>query len=525
MDRLPIASLGRRPEHKLKGHRGPKSKTGCLSCKSRRIKCDETKPECVQCRRKGLTCAYASHNNNNNNSNTPKTYSSGSGGPPSVSSPSSHSAALSLPNKKSPKRHGVHGTPLPIDQLLIGGSPRTTSEPSPSSSFDDEVLLLNTFFATATHLLSVYTGDCNPFMRLRKYVLQSRAASLALQAMASFIASGYQVDDRIDCMNRGLELQHAAYQEIQAAMQDEEARRTDALFAAIVHIGMTEPWHPIRANESGAMHLQASKMLIVERARAHMLLPPRFLVNLVVYWDMLVSLHSDTTVDGFSPEMLQGRCSDEHPIDFIDPTLGIGRDLFPIIIEVENFLRGVRVHPTDLDEQHALELELRLQSWKPELDPDRLQGCLDVFKTCRLEDLIFTSEAYRQCSLLLLYRTFPHALQAGEEEDFEGVSRQHMLQSVASRVINLLRSIDGTSPTTCTHQWILFVVAPDVVSHPERLFITSRMNLLLEKVGIEGIADVTRYIENVWHLQDNHGQPSSAWMDGMYERRWFPLLG
>ncbi|KAK0112525.1 hypothetical protein ONS96_001761 [Cadophora gregata f. sp. sojae] len=34
----------------------PKVRTGCLTCKSRRVKCDEAKPHCTRCLKAGLTC-------------------------------------------------------------------------------------------------------------------------------------------------------------------------------------------------------------------------------------------------------------------------------------------------------------------------------------------------------------------------------------------------------------------------------------------------------------------------------------
>lgn len=37
----------------------PKSRDGCLICRSRRVKCDEARPSCFRCRRLGLECRYA----------------------------------------------------------------------------------------------------------------------------------------------------------------------------------------------------------------------------------------------------------------------------------------------------------------------------------------------------------------------------------------------------------------------------------------------------------------------------------
>lgn len=41
-----------------KGHR--KSRNGCLTCKKRKVKCDEVSPRCDICARLSLTCVFAS---------------------------------------------------------------------------------------------------------------------------------------------------------------------------------------------------------------------------------------------------------------------------------------------------------------------------------------------------------------------------------------------------------------------------------------------------------------------------------
>ncbi|KAJ9660215.1 hypothetical protein H2198_002721 [Neophaeococcomyces mojaviensis] len=38
-----------------------KSRNGCFSCKTRKIKCDETKPMCTQCKLKSVSCEYPAH--------------------------------------------------------------------------------------------------------------------------------------------------------------------------------------------------------------------------------------------------------------------------------------------------------------------------------------------------------------------------------------------------------------------------------------------------------------------------------
>ncbi|KAL4874932.1 hypothetical protein BJY04DRAFT_202931 [Aspergillus karnatakaensis] len=44
------------PKATRKFHR--KSRTGCLECRARRIKCDETRPSCGNCDRASMACHF-----------------------------------------------------------------------------------------------------------------------------------------------------------------------------------------------------------------------------------------------------------------------------------------------------------------------------------------------------------------------------------------------------------------------------------------------------------------------------------
>ncbi|ORY76388.1 fungal-specific transcription factor domain-domain-containing protein [Protomyces lactucae-debilis] len=479
---VPIDSLPRRIELPKRGHRGPKSKHGCRQCKTRRIKCSEEKPVCLQCSKKSMTCEYG---------------------------PSQAIATATTSNASTPRPQSVSAT--------SGASPISALGRSPGEPADEETMLTEVFFATTTHLFSIYTGPCNPFMRLRKYIPHSRALHLAAQAMAAFTISGNQSSDKEKHMNRGLELQRLAYQEITRAMSDPNQAHSDATFAAVVHIGMTEPWHTMRSSESGVMHLKTSKVLICHRAESGRCMPPRFLTNLLIYWDLLVSLHSDTTHEGYTTGLLAGPAADAEASDYIDPTLGLAFDLFPVIIEMETFVRYVRLHPSPESLPMAHTLHHRLASWRPQVDGDRLIHCTGVFETASLQDILFTAEAYRQTALLLLFRMVPGMLATMQ-------LHESALGLMASQVIRLIQAIQATSPVCTTHQWVLFVVSPDVNSMAERAFVRERMSGLLDKIGIEGIRDVMQYMEEVWRSTDA-GVASSLWMEEIYRRRFFPLLG
>ncbi|KAJ5723538.1 hypothetical protein N7488_001573 [Penicillium malachiteum] len=44
--------------HSRRAHK--KSRAGCLTCKKRKVKCDEGKPECQRCNTRGIQCNYSS---------------------------------------------------------------------------------------------------------------------------------------------------------------------------------------------------------------------------------------------------------------------------------------------------------------------------------------------------------------------------------------------------------------------------------------------------------------------------------
>ncbi|KAF1343529.1 hypothetical protein BDV97DRAFT_84499 [Delphinella strobiligena] len=46
------------PEHSKPRRTHIKSKSGCKTCRIRRVRCDEFKPECINCRRLNLHCGF-----------------------------------------------------------------------------------------------------------------------------------------------------------------------------------------------------------------------------------------------------------------------------------------------------------------------------------------------------------------------------------------------------------------------------------------------------------------------------------
>ncbi|KAI0399868.1 hypothetical protein F4802DRAFT_587326 [Xylaria palmicola] len=69
------------------GRSGPRSKNGCQTCKTRRVRCDEKHPECSHCLRLQLECTYGSMNISRRNAHRSGDATQSSGAPTSLPSP------------------------------------------------------------------------------------------------------------------------------------------------------------------------------------------------------------------------------------------------------------------------------------------------------------------------------------------------------------------------------------------------------------------------------------------------------
>ncbi|TGO85630.1 hypothetical protein BPOR_0378g00070 [Botrytis porri] len=52
----PSAAQSSKKEHSINKPKQSKSRNGCITCKAKRLKCDETKPSCQQCHKRGVSC-------------------------------------------------------------------------------------------------------------------------------------------------------------------------------------------------------------------------------------------------------------------------------------------------------------------------------------------------------------------------------------------------------------------------------------------------------------------------------------
>ncbi|KAJ5370714.1 uncharacterized protein N7496_006806 [Penicillium cataractarum] len=101
------------PKARGAGRSGPRRRTGCLTCRARKVRCDETKPSCSNCDRLRLHCAYkppialgspwsASSRLAHDPNSTAVTHTISQAGPAPALGPTSAAAVVAAASQRSP---------------------------------------------------------------------------------------------------------------------------------------------------------------------------------------------------------------------------------------------------------------------------------------------------------------------------------------------------------------------------------------------------------------------------------------
>jgi hypothetical protein len=311
---------------------------------------------------------------------------------------------------------------------------------------------------------------------------------------------------------KGLDLQQQSFLALQDALGQEAHAQSDATFASVILLGLSESWEMERKNSSGLHHLFAAKQLLIERYAQldRRPPPPTFLVSMTLYWDTLVCVHTDTRFDPRYRASLEQAYAEAHlrPMDSI---LGIDYTLFLIIQDVFQMRRQ-----SDVD---LAQVEAHLQAlshWQQMPSTEQLMQVEGhMGPTCKLEHVLLCGEAWRQTTLVLIHRHWSHLLGTSDAT----------LRDMARAGIRLLRCIPDSSSVCIRDMFPLAVLGPDVVDGADRAFITRRYLALYDAIKIAYIKDISEYLVELWQLVDSGRCQSKDWLQLMAERSFMPLLG
>ncbi|ODV96193.1 hypothetical protein PACTADRAFT_24742, partial [Pachysolen tannophilus NRRL Y-2460] len=173
--------------------------------------------------------------------------------------------------------------------------------------------------------------------------------------------------------------------------------------------------------------------------------------------------------------------------DDIDPLLGCGQTLFPLIAKAINLIgKAKREFKNSLSTvSSAVAIKSELEKWMP--SSHKITNVEDP--SLDLTSCISTAEAYRYATLIYLHQAVP-----------EIPSRSS--HALAEKVLMLLASIPTTSKTYVTHIFPLLIASCEVNTEEEKEWVLDRWDLFARKMWIGNIDRSLEVVKEVWRRKD-----------------------
>lgn len=183
----------------------------------------------------------------------------------------------------------------------------------------------------------------------------------------------------------------------------------------------------------------------------------------------------------------------------IDPLMGCGQTLFPLIGRVATLVHKVRRAPknTLTIVSEAGELKRQLEMWNPTLSA-RMTAVEDA--SWDLNSCMSTAEAYRYAALLYLHQAVPEVPSLSSHE-------------LAEKVMMLLASIPTSSRTCIIHIFPLLVAGCEAEPGEEREWVMERWHLLDQRMHIGNINCTIEVVKEVWLRKDVQARQQANALD------------
>ncbi|KAL3478810.1 fungal-specific transcription factor domain-containing protein [Aspergillus californicus] len=443
--RLPL-SVTVRSAAKQKRHR---TRSGCLVCKRRKIKCDEAKPACSQCRSRSIACTF-----DRNDARHPST------------------------------------APRPIEAASTWGSPEPVAQA--------EEPLAKAFCAQLTRNI-IRCVDCpgNPHLDLFKSLMRSPTVLHALRALASLHIPGAACPS--------LRHQGTAIQLLKRDLQNPRLAHSDAVLAATILLYLFEKAYD-PDNENHLSYFEGARILIHQRfftvkdvapqadevSWATRVLVKTFAWNNVMMIMSKPFLFQDRDLDILRLTDLLNMKSDQNLY-----LLGWAKDAFWLMTDLAAFTHSLI--PPDPDNvpwrmrmlPRAMRVEQRLKGYTVTIDSvkyymGKVEVPEDVTRHC-----LATIELLRRTSLLYLYQVLPDMMPSFLADD------------LAQDLLQQLNAIPMDSPMVAYHGWILLTVGAQCLDPVDRALVLERLELSHGQFQLSSVAaNATRLLLEVWRRRD-----------------------
>ncbi|CAJ0550003.1 Ff.00g099330.m01.CDS01 [Fusarium sp. VM40] len=471
-----------------------RSRSGCVECKRRRVKCDETFPVCTRCQKRGSICQSATR--------------------------------LTKWQQEAPwiKLCGTEPSPSPF--ITHYHYPQ-----QPHAEGDDQGLLR--YWLERASQIMVIDPDENPLsFPILEHVQQSPTLKHALQS----VGAGHLNYFAPEKLSRCLEERSTA---LRLIMNDLLCPGDNLLplFLSIFLVGLSTAWTNGPEVDFGQQHLQGARALVdmvLDQSTEDGSRP--LYTNLVIgsylYWDMatafLVPLDQQkplNTSDIYSTVL--GIGNEYHPIG------GYTTGIFYLIGNVGRYCRSV-VETGIQDELMESALEDEMIQWEPNCEKHELSLMCDAFRSHGL--LSLAAICYRRRNS----QTAQHAILSDivntlAEEDrswwqsieasFFDEELEASIRNRALDVIHDLLSIPSSHPCTNLQAIPMFTAASELTSldKKERSKVQERFKELYSLNHIPANLAALRILPEIWERRD--AGDAVNWLEVMIEKGWNLMLG
>ncbi|KUJ16732.1 uncharacterized protein LY89DRAFT_585266 [Mollisia scopiformis] len=314
--------------------RAPKSRGGCLRCKAKRLKCDETKPGCNQCSRKNVACpGYKSKalvwSTKHEKMLVPGQEApfpapsttlafnlteaiSGSRNDPVYETSDSRPESKEVLDETSANLK-AHSPPEPT-HLRRDSNPPTDSLSAirqqlnrstvPEFLLHLPTMLVEYYFSYVCQIFSSFDGTLNPF---RSTVGRLWDGSAPIYYAIQSMAAAYLANHFPRMLPVGVQMQRETYRclyQLPHGGSKGAGENLDKTLLTVLLVGQTTAWHDPK--DLGLVHLKTAKRLNRRRLEQQQATPVdsraqrqnEFFEQCILYWDMLAGFVEDD-VDEF----------------------------------------------------------------------------------------------------------------------------------------------------------------------------------------------------------------------------------
>ncbi|KAF7592114.1 hypothetical protein BBP40_000662 [Aspergillus hancockii] len=475
-----------------------RSRNGCITCKAKRLKCDETKPSCHQCSRRGTTCGgypnflrWRAVNNDCNQSDGNRR----SGKRPSTKAMKPE--RLNDPvqeNGDAPTQVAGSNSDWTPPTNILCQSTTVLPEPSGSSSAEENLndMCSSLFIKKPTDPLDLGCFESAIAADTGGYDLTQIPIS-SLEATDAGLTS----DNDIYQATANYEITVPA-DEFSKSSQTEDLpwhHETDLIEGHLAHVLESDDSYPTHQealsqqrqiwDDGVATAIQEDFMSTLTVSELNRL---KFLASTWLYRDVIARLTCTNLVTSMEVQPIDSYSSLSFYLDErqIDPLMGCGTALFPLIGSLVKLVRRVlgraenRNSPAIISK--AIGVRMAIEAWVPSVDSDSPNSYI--------LDLVQTAEAYQYASPLLLRQAVPE------------LPASCSMSKLAQKTPVFLATISPSSRTIHAQIFPLMIAGCEAFDEDDQKWVRQRWDLMSTRMMTTMIDRCRDITSEVWRRRD-----------------------